>query len=194
MNKVPEKRKLQVDTSNYISAGKGVRTDELIEDPSANDDLWSTIETEEFFGEEPKRIEPRLLINLIRQDIVEDQEKYLNLVEIEKHFFPKVKSSDMFSKKGFFDNYKENKTRIVKKLKIAAKSIYIYLSEEKPELIESIRENEKFVIENLINIFREKIIIINKSGLNKKDVKKLALGFLYAFKLIAESSRKGPKE
>ncbi len=191
MKQTKKRQKVQIDTSKYISSGKGVSTTELIIDPTANDETWSTLDEGETFQEISGHSPPRLLINLIREDISKRQEIYLQMVEIEKHLLNSVKKLSILNEPKLFVDYEENKKAIVKSIKASSKEIHDIIQSKNPDLIKSIINNESFVTENLESIFNEKLLKINKVSISKTESKKLARGFLLAFKLFV-NPEKGP--
>ncbi len=191
MKATKKRQKVHIDTSKYVSPGKGVSTTELIIDPTANDETWSTLEEGETFQEISGQSSPRLLINLIRKDISKRQEIYLQMVEIEKYFLNPVTKLSILNEPKIFIDYEKNKKAIVKNIKAASKEIHDKIQSENPNLIKSIINNESFVTENLESIFNEKLLKINKVPISKTESKKLARGFLLAFKLFVDPE-KGP--
>jgi hypothetical protein len=192
--KITKKRqKVHIDTSKYVSPGKGVSTTELISNPTANDETWSTLEEEEICQEISGQPPPRLLINLIRKDISKRQEIYLQMVEIEKYLLNPIKKLSILNEPILFFNYEENKKAIVKNIKASSKEIHDKIQSENPKLIQSIINNESFVTENLESIFNEKLLKINKVPISKTESKKLARGFLLAFKLFVNPEKEPDK-
>lgn len=187
MEKSSKRKKLRIDTSNYVSAGKGVTTRELIENPDANEELWAFDDEIEAEVSEVKTVTPdvvskpkRILINLIDQEMAQRQKHYLNEVKIEKFLFPLIKKSLLLKDTALFDNYEENKKTIIRNLKRLAKEIYILAKKQNHNILDLIADYDAFVIENLYHILHEKVVRIDNRSIEKRDVKKLANGFLYA--------------
>ena len=104
-----------------------------------------------------------------------------------------IKKLSILNEPKLFFDYEENKKAIVKNIKASSKEIHDKIQSKNPKLIKSIIKNESFVTENLESIFNEKLLKINKVPISKTESKKLARGFLLAFKLFVNPEKEPDK-
>ena len=74
-------KRVKIAPGEYVSYGKGVSTRELISDPSANETMWSTFDSQDDdfddIDEGYSSYTPSLRFNLISSSLEDRKEKYL---------------------------------------------------------------------------------------------------------------------
>ncbi len=182
MKKESHKNKITIDTKNYVTPGTGVSTTDLINDPSANDLAWATVEAEKSATLVSQVAPIKLLINLIGRFAAFSHKKIEDQVEIENVFLPILIKFDIFNEVEIL----KDPIGLKKYMNRSAKKIFISIQEKKPDFFNVIIRNEEFVVEVLKTVFSEKLITLKNVTIPNDKIHTLAVYFMAAFKASAK--------
>ncbi len=183
MKKTP-KKKMTVDTKNYVSDGKGVSTRELIRNAAANDETWSTADGDEEIAS--IRLKPlHYRINLISADTAQKTSEYLEKVSLESVFLPAVRKLNLFKNKALFKNYKENKDKIKKQIREEAMAVYKNTKDLMDDVVIMVIDKQELITKDVTDIFLQELNI-KETPASRKLIDSLSEVFIDAFTDIDE--------